>query len=66
MVLSFFSEDLPKASRDKTKNNNIQMKLMMADSFEAQKERKMTKREINKENGTKMNLKWEINKRKKN
>ena len=35
----------------------MQMKHVMADSFEAQQERKMTKREINKENGTKMNLK---------
>ena len=31
----------------------MQMKHMMADSFEAQKERKMGKREINEENGTK-------------
>ena len=28
----------------------------MMDSFEAQKERKMAKKEINEENGTKMNL----------
>ena len=35
----------------------MQMKLMMADSFEAQKERKRQKRKINEENGTKMNLK---------
>lgn len=55
MVLSFFSEDLQKASRDETKNNNMQMKLMMADSFETQKKRRMAKKEIN-ENGTKMNL----------
>ena len=57
MVLSFFSADLPKASRDKTKNDNMQMKHVMADSFEAQKERKTAKKEINEENGTKMNLK---------
>lgn len=57
MVLSFFSEDLLKASRDKTKNNNMQMKDMMADSFEAQKERKTAKKEINEENGTKNELK---------
>ena len=43
VVLSFFSEDLQKASRDKTKNNNMQMKHVMADSFEAQKERKWQK-----------------------
>ena len=35
MVLSFFSENLLKASRDKSKNNNMQMKHLM-DSFEAQ------------------------------
>ena len=57
MVFSFFSEDLQQASRDKTKNNNMQMKHLMADSFEAQKERKRQKRKINEENGTKMNLK---------
>ena len=45
MVFSFFSEDLQQASRDKTKNNNMQMKHMMADSFEAQKERKTAKKE---------------------
>ena len=56
MVFSFFSEDLQQASRDKTKNNNMQMKHMM-DSFEAQKERKRQKSKINEENGTKMNLK---------
>ena len=56
MVLSFFSGDLLKASRDKTKNNTMQMRNTM-DSFEAQKERKMAKREINEENGTKMKLK---------
>ena len=33
------------------------MKLMMADSFEAQKERKTAKKEINEENGTKNELK---------
>ena len=57
MVLSFFSEDLQKASGDKTENNDMQMKHLMADSFEARKERKTAKREINEENGTKMNLK---------
>ena len=35
MVLAFFSENLLKASRDKSKNNNMQMKHLM-DSFEAQ------------------------------
>ena len=40
MVLTVFSEDIQKASRDKTENNNIQMKQMM-DSFETQKKRKM-------------------------
>ena len=38
MVLAFFLEDFEKASRDKTENNDMQMKHMM-DSFEAQKER---------------------------
>ena len=42
-VLSFFSEDLQKASRDKTENNDMQMKHLMADSFEAQKEKKTAK-----------------------
>ena len=43
MVLTVpFSEDLPKASRDKTENNNLQMKHMM-DSFEAQKKKKCQK-----------------------
>ena len=56
MVLSFFSEDLQKASRDKTKNNKMQMRNTM-DSFEAQKERKTAKKEINEENGTKNELK---------
>ena len=45
MVLSFFSEDLQKASRDKTENNDMQMKHLMADSFEAQKKRKTAKKE---------------------
>ena len=57
MVLSFFSEDLQQASRDKTENNDMQMKHLMADSFEVQKERKTAKKEMNEENGTKMNLK---------
>ena len=39
MVLTVFSEDLQKASRDKTENNNIQMKHMI-DSFEVQKKKK--------------------------
>ena len=43
MVLTVFSEDLQKASWDKTENNNIQMKQMM-DSFETQKKRKMRKK----------------------
>ena len=43
MVLALFSEDLQKASRDKTENNNLQMKHMM-DSFETQKKRKMQKK----------------------
>ena len=30
MVLTVFSEDLQKASRDKTENNNIQMKHMIS------------------------------------
>ena len=42
MVLALFSEDLQKSSRDKTENNDIQMKQMM-DSFEAQRKRKMPK-----------------------
>ena len=48
MVLAFFSEDFYKANKDKTQNNDKQMKHMM-DSFEAQKEGKLTKKEINKE-----------------
>ena len=55
MILAFFLEHLQKASGNKVKNNNMQRKHMM-DSFEAQKERKMAKKEINEENGTKMNL----------
>ena len=43
MVLALFSEDLQKASSDKTENNNLQMKHMM-DSFETQKKRKMRKK----------------------
>ena len=43
MVLALFSEDLQKASRDKTENVNLQMKNMM-DSFETQKKRKMRKK----------------------
>ena len=43
MVLALFSADLQKASRDKTENNNLQMKHMM-DSFERQKKRKMRKK----------------------
>jgi len=39
MVLTVFSEDLPKASRDKTENNNIKMKHMI----EAQKKKKCQK-----------------------
>ena len=42
MVLTVFSEDLQKASRDKTENNNLQMKHMM-DSCEAQKKKKCQK-----------------------
>ena len=38
MVLTVFSEDLQKASRDKTENNNLQMKHVM-DSFETQKKK---------------------------
>ena len=47
MVLAFFSEDFYKANKDKTENNDKQMKYMM-DSFEAQKENDK-KKEINKE-----------------
>ena len=43
MVLTVFLEDLQKASRDKTENNNLQMKHMI-DSCEAQKKRKMPKK----------------------
>ena len=42
MVLTVFSEDLPKASRDKTENNNLQMKHMI-DSFEALKKKSAKK-----------------------
>ena len=42
MILAFFLDDLQKASGDKIKNNNMQMK-HMKDSFEAQRERKMEK-----------------------
>ena len=55
MVLSFFSEDLQKASRDKSKNNNMQMKLLI-DSFEAQGKKNVKKGQM-KKNGTKKNLK---------
>ena len=41
MVLAFFLEDFYKANKDKTENNDKQMKYMM-NSFEAQKEGKMT------------------------
>ena len=47
MVLAFFSEDFYKANKDKTENNDKQMKYMM-NSFEAQKENDK-KKEINKE-----------------
>ena len=43
MVLALYSEDLQKASRDKTENNNLQMK-HMRDSFETQKKWKMRKK----------------------
>ena len=55
MVLAVFSEDLQKASRDKTENNNLQMKHMM-DCWEAQKKRKMPKKEINEEKWNKNEL----------
>ena len=42
MVLTVFSDDLQKASRDKTENNNIQMKHMI-DSFKVQKKKKAKK-----------------------
>ena len=41
--MAFFSEDLQKASGDKVKNNNMQMKHLM-DSFEAQRETKVAKK----------------------
>ena len=50
------TKDVQKASGDKFKNNNMQMKHLM-DSFEAQRETKMAKKKINEENGTKMNSK---------
>ena len=56
MVLTVFSEDLQKASRDKTENNNIQMKQMI-DSFEVQKKKKAKK--VNK--WGKMEQKWTWN-----
>lgn len=43
MALALLSEGLPKASRDETENNNIQVKHMM-DSFEEEKKRKMAKK----------------------
>ena len=52
MALTVFS----KAGRDKTENNNIQMKHMI-DSFEAQKKKKCQKSKYMRKNGTKMNLK---------
>ena len=55
MVLAFLSEGLPKASRDKTENNIMQMK-HLKDSFEAQKE-KMAIKEINEEKWNKNELK---------
>ena len=42
MVLAF-SEDFYKANKDKTENNDKQVKYMM-NSFEAQKEGKMTRK----------------------
>ena len=54
--LSVLLGGFTKASEDKIKNNNMQMKHLM-DSFEAQRERKMAKKKIDEENGTKMNLK---------
>ena len=56
MVLTFFSENFQKASRDKTENNDLQMKHAMV-SFEAQKKRKMTKKETNEEKWNKNELK---------
>ena len=47
MVLAFLSKGLPKASRDKTENNIMQMKYLK-DSFK-HKRKKMAKKEINEE-----------------
>ena len=55
MVLAFFSEDFQKVSKDKTENNDMQMKHTMV-SFEAQK-KKMAKKEINQEKWNKNELK---------
>ena len=56
MVLTFFSENFQKASKDKTENNDMQMKHAMV-SFEAQKKRKMAKKETNEEKWNKNKLK---------
>ena len=55
MVLAFFSEDFYKASKDKTENNDTQIKHIM-NSCEAQKEGKLTKKEINEEKWNKNEL----------
>ena len=55
MVLTFFSENFQKATRDKTENNDLQMKHAMV-SFEAQK-KKMAKKETNEEKWNKNELK---------
>ena len=53
--MAFFSEDFKKVSKDKTENNDMQMKHTMV-SFEAQK-KKMAKKEINQEKWNKNELK---------
>ena len=53
--MAFFSEDFQKVSKDKTENNDMQMKHTMV-SFEAQK-KKMAKKEINQEKWSKNELK---------
>ena len=53
--MAFFSEDFQKVSKDKTENNDMQMKHTMV-SFEAQK-KKMAKKEINQEKWNKNELK---------
>ena len=53
--MAFFSEDFQKVSKDKTENNDMQMKHAMV-SFEAQK-KKMAKKEINQEKWNKNELK---------